>query len=211
MSMRYLVRAFVVACVLVPLAGCSNSIVDSITVSPTTQALSVGQTVQFKATGVFTHRTTSSTTQDLTNQVTWTSSVPAIATVNSSGLATAISAGTTTITASTSGFTGSLSATATITVTGQGSGTGTGCERQFAGCDSKLSICFKSGPNRSIHRYWNYFFRSHCQSNQSGCLEFQQRTDCDHQFSGTRDRGWSGFVDNNSALHECQWRKHHHR
>ncbi len=110
--------------VLHTLIGCSNSIVDTVSISPTAQSLSVGQTVQFQATGTFTHRTASSTTQDLTNQVTWTSSVPAIATVNSSGLATAVSAGTTTITASTSGYTGNLTATATITVTGLGSGTG---------------------------------------------------------------------------------------
>jgi uncharacterized protein YjdB len=97
----------------------------SITVSPTAQSLTVGQTVQFKATGIFPHRTASSTTEDYTNLVTWTSSVPAIATINSSGLATAVSAGSTTITATTSGYSGTLTATATITVTGLGSGTGT--------------------------------------------------------------------------------------
>jgi uncharacterized protein YjdB len=126
MSKSILVRAFVAACVLIPIAGCSNSIVGSIAVSPTAQSLSVGQTVQFKATGIFPHRTASSTTEDLTNQVTWTSSVPAIATVNSSGLATAVSAGSTTITATTAGYTGTLTATATVTVTGLGSGTGGG-------------------------------------------------------------------------------------
>jgi uncharacterized protein YjdB len=126
MSRHLLVRAFVAACVLIPITACSNSIVSSITVSPTTQSLSVGQTVQFKATGVFNHRTGSATTQDFTNQVTWTSSVPAIATVNASGMATAVSAGSTTITATTGGFSGTLTATAAITVTGLGSGSGTG-------------------------------------------------------------------------------------
>lgn len=125
MSMRFLLRVLVAACVLLPIAGCNNSIVGSITVSPTAQSLSVGQTVQFKATGIFPHRTASSTSEDFTNLVTWTSSVPAIATVNSSGLATALSAGTTTITATTSGYSGTLTATATVTVTGLGSGTGT--------------------------------------------------------------------------------------
>src|SRR5437763_7576436 len=125
MSLRFLVRAFVAACVLIPIAGCSDSIVTSLAVSPTSQSLSVGQTVQLTATGSTTHRTASPTTQDMTSQVTWTSSVPGIATVSANGVAIAVSAGSTTITAATNGYGGHLTATATIMVTGLGSGTGT--------------------------------------------------------------------------------------
>jgi len=50
--------------------------------------------------------------------VTWASSAPAVATVSSSGVVTAVFAGTATITASMPGFTGVVSNTATVTVTG---------------------------------------------------------------------------------------------
>lgn len=100
--------------------GCSATGVDSLQISPTSQSLAVGQTVQFTATGVVGHGQHPSSTEDLTNSVTWASSTPAIATVNSSGLATAVAPGSTTITATMNGFPGVISATATITVTGTG-------------------------------------------------------------------------------------------
>ncbi|MGA2571186.1 MAG: Ig-like domain-containing protein [Terracidiphilus sp.] len=106
------------------LAGCSNPLVVSISVSPTSQSVAIGKTAQFTATGVYGHGTHPSTSQDLTSSVTWTSSVPSVATIDSSGLATGVAAGTTTITASISGFTGLTSATATLTVTGGSSGIG---------------------------------------------------------------------------------------
>jgi uncharacterized protein YjdB len=110
--------------IALPIAGCTNPLVDTISVSPTTQSVSVGQTVQFDATGTVGHGSNHpSTTQDITDSATWTSSVPGVATVNSSGVATGVSAGTTTITASMNGYTGVVSASATLTVTG-GSGTG---------------------------------------------------------------------------------------
>lgn len=101
--------------------GCSATGVDSIQISPTSQSLAVGQTVQFTATGVVGHGQHPSSTEDLTDSVTWASSAPAIATVNSSGLATAVAPGSTTITATMNGFPGVISATATVTVTGSGS------------------------------------------------------------------------------------------
>ena len=59
--------------------------------------------MQFTATGVF----TDSSTQDLTSQVAATSSSASVALVNSSGLANALSLGTSTITASYQGISGS--------------------------------------------------------------------------------------------------------
>lgn len=108
-----------------PLAGCTNPLAVSISISPTSQSVGIGQTVQFTATGVYGHGSNHpSSTEDLTDSVTWTSSVPSVATVNAGGVATGVSAGTTTITASIQGFTGLTTATATLTVTGGGSGIG---------------------------------------------------------------------------------------
>lgn len=102
--------------------GCSATGVDSIQISPTSQTLAVGQTVQFTATGTVGHGQHPSSSEDVTSLVSWSSSAPAIATISASGLATAISPGTTTITASMIGFPGKISATATVTVTGSGVG-----------------------------------------------------------------------------------------
>jgi len=106
---------------MLPIAGCVNNQVGYIQITPTTQALTVGQTVQFTANGIIGHGSHPTTSQDVTTQVTWTSSTPAVATVSSSGLATALSAGTSTITAS---MAGSSSATAMLTVTGNSSSSG---------------------------------------------------------------------------------------
>ncbi|MGB7264914.1 MAG: Ig-like domain-containing protein [Terracidiphilus sp.] len=106
-----------------PIAGCTNPLVDSLTVAPTSQSVNVGQTAQFTATGVIGHGSNHpSTTQDVTDSATWTSSTPAVATVSSSGVATGVSAGTTTITATINGYTGVLTASASLTVSSSGGG-----------------------------------------------------------------------------------------
>jgi len=100
------------------LAGCgSNTDVSTIQITPTSQSLAAGQTAQFTATGIIHHGKHPDSTQDVTSLVTWASNAPAITTVSSAGLATAVSAGTATITAS---MPGAISATATVTVTGGG-------------------------------------------------------------------------------------------
>ena len=117
---------FLIALVL-PIAGCTSSQVDSLAVSPASQSLSVGQTVQLTATGTTGHGSNHpSTTQNVTATATWTSSNAAVASVNSTGLATALTAGTTTITATMNGFTGNISASATVTVAGSSGTGGTG-------------------------------------------------------------------------------------
>jgi uncharacterized protein YjdB len=114
-------RVLLLIALALPIAGCTNPLVDSMSVSPTTQSLAVGQTVQFTATGVFGHGNNHpSTTQNVTDSATWTSSAPSVATVNATGVATGVSAGTTTITASMNGYTGVISASATLTVSGGG-------------------------------------------------------------------------------------------
>ncbi len=79
----------------------------SIAVTPVNPSIAVGTTQAFIATGSYSNNTT----RDLSGQVTWTSSVPTIATV-AAGVATAVSAGTSTITASL----GTVSGTATLNV-----------------------------------------------------------------------------------------------
>ncbi len=80
--------------------------VSSVAVSPTSASLYTGNAQQLTA--------TVSPTNATNKNVTWSSSNTSVATVNSSGLVTAVAAGTATITATTQD--GSKTATATITV-----------------------------------------------------------------------------------------------
>ena len=73
----------------------------SIAVTPTNPSIAKGTTQQFTAIGTYSN----SSTANLTNQVTWASSSPSVATINSTGLATALAQGTTSITAMLSGVT----------------------------------------------------------------------------------------------------------
>lgn len=85
----------------------SDVAVTAVSVSPTAASIAVGATQQLTAT---------ITPSNATNQtITWSSSNTGVATVNSSGLVTAVSAGTTTITVTTQN--GSFTATSSITVT----------------------------------------------------------------------------------------------
>ncbi|MGA2740106.1 MAG: Ig-like domain-containing protein [Bryobacteraceae bacterium] len=82
----------------------------SISVTPAKESLAAGHTHQYTATGTYSN----GTTQNLTTEVTWTSSAPSVATVRSNtGLVTGVAAGTTTITAES----GTISGSATLTVT----------------------------------------------------------------------------------------------
>ncbi len=91
----------------------STSVLISILVTPANPSISAVKTEQFKATGTF----TGGSTRDLTKSVTWTSSEPPVATLSSAtgkqGLATAVAAGTTTITAAH----GTIKGTTVLTVT----------------------------------------------------------------------------------------------
>jgi Bacterial Ig-like domain (group 2)/Galactose oxidase, central domain/Kelch motif len=82
----------------------------SIAVTPNAPSAPKGLTQQFTATGTF----SDTSTADLTSSVSWTSGTPASATINgSSGLANALAAGGTLITATS----GSVSGSTTLTVT----------------------------------------------------------------------------------------------
>ncbi len=67
----------------------------SVTVTPANPSIETGGTQQFTAVGVF----ADGTMQDLTGSVTWASSIMSVATITTAGLATSLSQGQTTITA----------------------------------------------------------------------------------------------------------------
>ena len=126
MQVRFSSWALLPVAVALTIAGCTNpSQVDSITITPTPPALTVGQTVQLTATGVYNHQPPHpATTQDVTSSATWKSSAPAVASVTN-GLVTAAGSGTATITASMNGFGGVITGSVTVTVTNPGSNNGT--------------------------------------------------------------------------------------
>jgi len=123
---RLSVRALFFIALAMPFVGCNNLQVDEIAISPTSQSISVGQTAQFIAVGLTGHGGNHpGTVSNITDQVAWTSSAPAVATIDAQGVATGVSAGTTTITATINGYTGLLGATATLTITSSSTGVGT--------------------------------------------------------------------------------------
>jgi len=88
----------------------SSTEITAITLSPTSAFITPTTTQQFTATATFGNNTSG----DVTSQVTWTSSSPSVATVNSSGLVTGVALGSTTITAKSNNS--SATATAPVTV-----------------------------------------------------------------------------------------------
>ena len=128
MHVRLSSWALLPVAVALTIAGCTNPAqVDSISVTPTPPTLNPGQTVQLTATGVYNHQPPHpATTQDVTSSATWKSSSPGVATVSPTGLVTAVTGGTATITASMNGFGGVITGTVTVTVTSPTSSGGNG-------------------------------------------------------------------------------------
>lgn len=84
---------------LLLLTGCCEFFRDSkdvvsVTISPTDTSIQPGQSQQFSTKGTF----EDDSTGDVSAQTIWTSSKPAIATIDATGLATGVSPGTVTIT-----------------------------------------------------------------------------------------------------------------
>jgi len=86
----------------------------SIAVTPANPSIPAGSTRQFSASGTF----SDATSHDIATQVTWNSSNTSVATVNSSGLATAIATGSATITATSGSISGNTTLTVTVVTTG---------------------------------------------------------------------------------------------
>lgn len=115
---RYLAGSLIVGLVLF-LSGCANSSLVGMQITPTTELINgVGITVQYTAIGTFAQGNHPRTTQDITNEVTWKSNAPQVASISSTGLLTSVGQayGNTIITASMNGFTGLITATANAVV-----------------------------------------------------------------------------------------------
>jgi hypothetical protein len=80
----------------------TNATLVSIAVTPANPSISLGSTQQFTATGSFTQ----GPDINITNQVTWNSTDPAVAVIKTSGVAVSAATGTTTIKASLDGVSG---------------------------------------------------------------------------------------------------------
>jgi hypothetical protein len=102
------------------LEGCVSRALTSLQIVPAagSETVSINQTAQFQALGIYTANNHESKTQNVTDATTWTSSNTAVATISKTGLATAVSAGTATITGSLNGNFGIVTASSNITVTG---------------------------------------------------------------------------------------------
>jgi RHS repeat-associated protein len=105
----------------------------SIAVTPANPSVAAGKTQQFTATGTY----SDSSTQNLTASVTWASGTTATATINAAGLASALKAGTSTISATSGAIVGSTTLTVTaatlvsIAVTPANPSIATGGSQQF--------------------------------------------------------------------------------
>ena len=145
-------RGFVVLILLVFITGCNardpNKAVNTpdtlraITITPADATIAVGASQPFNTAGTF----IDGDTRDVTPSVTWRSSEPSIATIDSNGVALGVSFGTTTITA----ISGLITVTArltvatikTITVTPPNTTLSVGASRQF-----KATGAFSNGTN----------------------------------------------------------------
>ena len=108
-------------CSILCVAGCNESpSLSTVQVQPSSAALTfVGQSVQFQAIGTYQQVGHPSNTQDISGSVTWTSSNPGAATITATGLATAVSNGSTMITAKISSYGGAAIGTATLSISGE--------------------------------------------------------------------------------------------
>jgi len=126
-------------------AGCgkffpnANDLV-AISVTPANQSLQLTKTQQFQAIGTF----GDGTSKDVSSTASWSSSSSNVASINNTGLATALQTGTTTITASQNGKSGSTILTVT---TGGGGGLTISCT---AGCTSTSGTAFTASAGSTL-------------------------------------------------------------
>ena len=87
----------------------TSILLKSIIVTPSSGSLAIGQTQTYAANGIF----SDGSTTDMTNSVTWSSSAMNVATVDATGLATGVAAGSSSISATSGSVVGSASLTVT--------------------------------------------------------------------------------------------------
>ncbi|MBT9329589.1 Ig-like domain-containing protein [Paracidobacterium acidisoli] len=91
---------FLLACGAPPMTTTTTMHLISLVVTPSASSIALGQVQQLKATGVF----SDGTIKDLTQSAAWTSSTPALAGVDASGLVTSLSPGAANVTAAIEDF-----------------------------------------------------------------------------------------------------------
>ncbi|ACM22101.1 lipoprotein of unknown function DUF3443 [Geotalea daltonii FRC-32] len=149
-SDNLLFRSMLMLILALAMGGCGDSgnsnaalapkVLLSIAVTPSAHSLSTGQTQQFSATGTF----SDGTSQDLTTAAAWSSTDAAVATINNAGLATAVAAGSTAITATS----GDVKGSTTLTVT-SAAGVAGATERNVMPVTVNGSLCSaNSYPNK---------------------------------------------------------------
>jgi 6-phosphogluconolactonase (cycloisomerase 2 family) len=84
---------------------------QSVAVTPSNPSVANGKTQQFTATGTYKNADGTSGTNDVTSLATWTSGTTTVATITNTGLATAVGAGSSSISAALDGVTGSTNMT----------------------------------------------------------------------------------------------------
>jgi uncharacterized protein YjdB len=110
---RALLSILIVSPLALALAGCNSLKAISITPASGVEVLTaVGQTAQYTAIGTGQEGSASTTTSNISGSVIWSVSNPSVATISSTGLATAVGAGYTLINAESNGIT----ATSDLTV-----------------------------------------------------------------------------------------------
>lgn len=123
------------------------TVLSSIVIAPASSSIPAGATQQFTATGHFTDGSSS----DLTNSVAWSSDTPALATVNATGMSSAISVGTARIIATSAGVTSFAPLTVTsavlqsIDIDPDGQSIAVGGQLQYA-----VTGTFSDGSNQTI-------------------------------------------------------------
>ncbi len=110
-----------------------SSQLTSIAITPANAVVVTGSSIAYFATGTYTN----GGTQDLTAFVTWSSSSPSVATISAIGVATSVSTGTTTITASYGGTSASVNLSVTkpissISISPQNPSITVGATQQFS-------------------------------------------------------------------------------
>ncbi|MGI4755738.1 MAG: Ig-like domain-containing protein, partial [Janthinobacterium lividum] len=120
---------------------------QSLTISPIAASLGAGSTLQFTATGLY----SDGSTQNVTNQTIWQSSVPTVATISSNGLLSARAGGNTQVWASFDGQTAMTTAVVNpatligLTVTPTVASIATGTAQQFTALAT-----FSDGSSRDL-------------------------------------------------------------
>jgi hypothetical protein len=129
--------------VIVMPSSTGSATLQSITVQPANPTIAAGSNDGFTATGNF----SDNSTQNLTSQVTWASSNAGVATITTSGMATGVGPGTSTITATLNGISGST----TLTV---GSSSTQGTAPQFL---NEMRMVAGKGAHKKVIGF-NLFF-----------------------------------------------------